>query len=85
VPVSFANATGTWDATLKMLGTFNPDIVMVSKQVSYPYDDIGNAKVLIRGEEYFRERFDYYAGLRDGKAGYMLARDFGGVQVYRKK
>ena len=85
VPVLFTNAYATFDATLETLGTFNPDIVMVSKQASYPYDDIGNAKVLVRGEEYFWKRFEYYAGLRDGRAGYTLARDFGGVQVFRKR
>lgn len=37
VPVSFANAYGTWDVTLDLLKTFNPDIVIVNKMVSYPY------------------------------------------------
>ena len=86
VPPTFADAHVTpWGGTPQLLETLRPDVVIVHSFHSDRFSDPGQAGAYAREETQFLARYDYYATLRNGKAGYTLLRDFGSVQVYGRR
>jgi hypothetical protein len=86
VPPSFTDVHVTpWGGTLQMLETLEPDVVVVNNYSSDRFSDVRQAATYARDEAHFMAKYEYYEALRDGKAGYVLIRDFGDVQVYARE
>jgi hypothetical protein len=86
VPPTFADAHVTpWGGTPQLLETLQPDVVIVHSQQSDTFSDPGQAGDYVREEAQYLARYEYYASLRSGEAGYALLRAFGSVQVYGRR
>ena len=86
VPPSFPNADTPPDigGTIELLRVRDPQVVIVSKKIAARFSEISSARNYVRGASKFLKKNSYYEGMRHGKLGYALVRDFGDVQVYAK-
>jgi hypothetical protein len=82
VPPSFLDAHNTWGGTIEILEDLKPNIVIVNKLISARFSDIRQATRYYEGKNEFMKKHEYYKALRDGRAGYMLIRDFRHIEVY---
>jgi hypothetical protein len=86
VPPAFADAYVTpWGGTPQLLEELEPDVVFVHSFHSDRFFDVGQAAAYARDEAQFMARYQYYATLRTGEAGYVHVRDFGSVQVFERQ
>lgn len=86
VPPSFADAYETRaGGTLEMLDALQPDVIVVNRLQVDTFTDTNQAARFVRGEELFNNIRDFYTGLREESMGYVLARDFGAVQIYTRR
>ena len=87
VPDSFALAvpTAEFGGTARDLDEHDPDLVVVSQEMSSRFLDPADAKDYVRGPESYLLKYKYYEALRSGETGYSQIRDFGGVEVYAKR
>ncbi|NQT87118.1 hypothetical protein HQ560_10155, partial [bacterium] len=85
VPKAFDDMSFTGGGKLSLLEKKNPDLVVVTDKISERYADPERGKDSRDGEKDYLEVHEYYRALAAGEAGYALSRDFGEVQVYRRK
>ena len=85
VPPAFVEAQLTFAGTIEDLENFEPDLVLVSDEISQRYVDPTKASQFGAGEAKYIEHLQYYRSLRDGSLGFTQILDFGEVQVYAKR
>ena len=85
VPPAFADVQLTFAGTSEDLEIFDPDVVIVSEEISQRYIDPTKASLFNAGEAKYIEHLQYYRGLRDGSLGFTQIMNFGEVQVYAKR
>jgi hypothetical protein len=86
IPSRFKDVHPTFGGTIALLEELNPDLVVVSNEIADRYfDNIRYAHRYAKGEEVFRNRYEYYVALREGAVNYSLVRDFGDVQIYERQ
>jgi len=85
VPPAFAEAQMTFGGTIKDLESFEPDVVVVSDEISRRFVDPTQASDFRGGETKYFEHLQYYRGLRDGSLGFTQIVNFGEIQIYAKQ
>jgi hypothetical protein len=85
VPPKFQSMSFTFGGKLSDLAKRDPDVVVVVDKVSSRYADPGRGEDFRDGPERYLRIHEYYQALQAGSAGYELAKDFGEVQIYRKR
>jgi len=85
VPPAFVEARLTFAGTIEDLEIFEPDLVVVSDEISQRYVNPTKASQFGAGEAKYIEHLQYYRSLRDGSLGFTQMMNFGEVQVYAKR
>ena len=85
IPPSFQDWRSTWEPTLWILDSVDPDVVVIVKRLSERFSDTDMADKYVSGSGSFMRIHEYYQAFeKDRVPGYELVRDFGDVRIYAR-
>jgi hypothetical protein len=85
IPPKFDRVQGSWGMDEVILVNFHPKVVLINRSIRDIFLDSNAAQSYTEGKEKFMAIHDFYRLMEEEKLGYVLIKDFGGIQVYEKQ
>jgi hypothetical protein len=85
IPPKFDRVHGSWGMDEVILVNFHPKVVLINRSIRDIFLDSNAAQSYTEGKEKFMAIHDFYRLMEEEKLGYVLIKDFGGIQVYEKQ
>ena len=85
IPSSFKKITPSYGMFEQQKQQANPDVIVVNTSIYNRYDTIEKAEKYEEGAKRGMEIHNFYQNLFANKAEFVLARDFGDVQIFKKR
>jgi len=85
IPDTFNNAEEIWNLTDSAVRDKQPEVVVVNAKMSRRFSSKAMANRFAGGPDRYMESYTFYQKIKSGELNYVLVRDFGPVQIYKKK